>query len=132
MKRQPPHTSAQDGSAWCVSRERLTKIIEERRARSATRWSYESIGKALGVSGVSISNICRGKTRQPSPRLMIELAALLEVPVESIVEGRLPVDIDWLDPEILEGLRRLRDPSRRDEVARCLRNLLWLGPARDT
>jgi hypothetical protein len=51
--------------------------------------------------------------------------------VETIVEGRLPVCVDWLDPEILQGLRRLEDPQRRGEVTRCLRNLLWLGATPD-
>jgi transcriptional regulator with XRE-family HTH domain len=133
MERQPVRTSMPDGPAWCVAYELLTKIIEERRASSASArtWSYESIGKELGVSGVAISNICRGRTRQPNPRLVTKLAELLGVPVETIVVGRLPVDIDWLAPEILEGLRRLQDPGRRDEVARCLRNLLWMGAERD-
>jgi len=129
MTGQPTNVSALDGSSWCVAREQLAKIIDERRASagSAATWSYEGIGKVLGVSGVAISNICRGKTKQPSMRLMHELADLLDVPVETVIDGRLPVDIDWLEPEILEGLRRLQDPDRREEVARCLRNLLWLG-----
>lgn len=127
MSQQAPDASNSNG-AWHVRSEHLITVIEERRVNVPSGvWSYEALGERLGVSGAAISNICRGKTRQPSPRLLRELADVLGVPVEAFVHGRLPADIDWLAPDILEGLRRLEDPGRRDEITRCLRNLLWLG-----
>ena len=128
----PPTGSTSESLTWYVRHRELSALVEQRRAASGRSggWTFEALGKAVGLSGAAISNICNGKTRQPSPRVLCDLAELLDVPVETIVWGRLPLDVDWLPPEVVEGLRRLRDPQRQHEVTRCLQNLLWLGAQR--
>jgi transcriptional regulator with XRE-family HTH domain len=115
---------------WTVRHHELARLIDEKRAEpgSYDTWSFETLGRATGISGKAVKNIYSGMVRQPDPSIARGLADLLGVPVETITDGPVPLSLSWLDREIAEGLERLDDPRRQQEIARSLRNLLWLRP----
>lgn len=122
-----PRRTPRIRSPWTVRHRELARLIDEKRAEPGAydTWSFETLGRATGISGKAIKNIYSGMVRQPDPSIVRGLADLLDVPVETITDGPVPLALAWLDREVAEGLERLDDPRLQQEITRSLRNLLW-------
>jgi CheY-like chemotaxis protein/transcriptional regulator with XRE-family HTH domain len=105
-------------------------IMQAIRQKHGPKWRQKHIAEELGVVPSTITDLKNGRIKEPSARIVLGLARLLEVPPDEIYEalgGRLPpgpapraeqVAPSTPDPmeERLRGVQEERDAIRRENA----------------